>query len=276
MGGSQSGTSDTADMAEVCTAPHSPRCIMPWSTPTDTPWSTPRGPAERIPTPRQEPPLILTTAPRQPVVPAQATGAPPPPPRPAPSATFLATAPTSAHCPWRSREASSKTVRDSQGLEQTGAARSIAWYRVAFCGGISVRERASASAPTTGFVLPYGVVFGVAAAVRANDCRLYLKLSCGRGWVFDDSFLMPRDPSVVFVRAGDDEHVLNRDIAEHHTSLRQAAWQHMYGDSSVNAQYYQENAHEELPSRRYLTRGCRGGARRNKNKKRLEAEPAAR
>jgi len=71
------------------------------------------------------------------------------------------------------------------------------WYRVAFCGGISARVGPDVDAPRTGAILPCNEVFPVCEAVVGQDQRIYLRLADGRGWVFDDSLLVPEDPSVV-------------------------------------------------------------------------------
>lgn len=77
----------------------------------------------------------------------------------------------------------------------------VAWYRVAFCGGISVRIAPDVDAPRTGLTLPCHQVFAVAETVLGNDQRLYLRLMDGRGWVFDDIMLVPEDPAVLRVDA---------------------------------------------------------------------------
>jgi hypothetical protein len=40
-------------------------------------------------------------------------------------------------------------------------------------------------------------MFAVSERIQGMDGRIYLLLSDGRGWAFDDSALMPHDPSVV-------------------------------------------------------------------------------
>lgn len=78
-----------------------------------------------------------------------------------------------------------------------GAAPGVRWYRVAYAGGISLRCAASIDAPFIGETLPQHETFSVSEEVHAPDGRVYLCLSDGRGWVFDDSALMPHDPAVV-------------------------------------------------------------------------------
>lgn len=261
-GGSLRSESQTGSLeveAADATFVSTPRCM---ATPTDTPWGTPRG-QHHGPAQVAVPVAWARGAPMA----SQPIGHVVPAPRASHVAySGLATAPATASGAAPAVGPCSKTARDRQGVQQTDA-RCIAWYRVAFCGGMSVRASASADAPLTGFVMPCGVVFGVSDARRADDGRLYLRLACGQGWVFDDSYLMPGDPSVVFVRAGDHELVLNKNIAEYQARVEDAAWHRMYGEPA----YYEGQMTRDARPRRYLTRGCRGGARRNKNKKQAEA-----
>lgn len=71
------------------------------------------------------------------------------------------------------------------------------WYRVAYLGGIEVRVQPSFLAARSGVVLPQNEVFPVSAEIVGADGRIYLRLADGRGWAFDDSALLPHDPSVV-------------------------------------------------------------------------------
>jgi len=71
------------------------------------------------------------------------------------------------------------------------------WYRVAYLGGIELRLQPSFLAARTGVVLIQNEVFAVSAEVVGADSRVYLRLADGRGWAFDDSALLPHDPSVV-------------------------------------------------------------------------------
>ena len=48
-------------------------------------------------------------------------------------------------------------------------------------------------------VIKPSVVFGVSEEKLGDDGVLFLKLSDGRGWVFDDAALYPEDPSVVLM-----------------------------------------------------------------------------
>merc|ERR1711998_499271 len=49
----------------------------------------------------------------------------------------------------------------------------------------------------TGAMLVHNEIFAVSEEIQGSDGRLYLCLADGRGWAFDDSALMPHDPSVV-------------------------------------------------------------------------------
>lgn len=84
-------------------------------------------------------------------------------------------------------------------LPPDGAAPQAArtsFFRVAYQGGVELRS-GPFNAPKTGLVLRPGEVFGVIEEVEGNDGIVYLCLSDGLGWVFDDAKLMPHDPSVV-------------------------------------------------------------------------------
>lgn len=71
------------------------------------------------------------------------------------------------------------------------------WYRVAYLGGIELRMQPSYLAARSGTLLPQKEVFAVSAEIVGADGRVYLRLADGRGWAFDDSALLPHDPSVV-------------------------------------------------------------------------------
>jgi len=72
----------------------------------------------------------------------------------------------------------------------------ISWFRVAYLGGINLRCGPSIEAPLSGFTLPQMETFGVGEELPSPDGRVYLRLCDGRGWAFDDTALMPLDPSV--------------------------------------------------------------------------------
>jgi len=72
----------------------------------------------------------------------------------------------------------------------------VAWYRVAYLGGIQLRTAPSIDAPLTGTTLLQNETFPVGEEMQSVDGRVYLRLADGRGWAFDDTTLMPHDPSV--------------------------------------------------------------------------------
>jgi hypothetical protein len=140
------------------------------------------------------------------------------------------------------------------------------WYQVAFCGGISVRVAPYVDAPRTGVTLPCSEVFGVSGSVLGNDQRVYLKLSDGRGWVFDDSMLIPEDRSVVMIQSPP-QHAPFTTPAEAiaNFAVTPAGAQHMYGGQALDGQLLRP---VQAPSFRphHGARGCRGGAKRNKGR----------
>jgi len=77
-----------------------------------------------------------------------------------------------------------------------GDVEAHSWYRVAYLGGIELRMQPSFLAGR-GALLPQNEVFPVSAEIVGADGRIYLRLADGRGWAFDDSALLPHDPSVV-------------------------------------------------------------------------------
>merc|ERR1719181_794649 len=73
----------------------------------------------------------------------------------------------------------------------------VAWYRVAFAGGVALRSGPSVDSTRTGGMLYQNETFAVSETLNGLDSRVYLLLADGRGWAFDDSALMPHDPSVI-------------------------------------------------------------------------------
>jgi len=71
------------------------------------------------------------------------------------------------------------------------------WYRVAFVGGVDLRQGPSVEAPRTGETLCQNATFAAAEELLGADGRVYLRLADGRGWAFDDSALFPLDPAVI-------------------------------------------------------------------------------
>mmetsp|Transcript_34649 Transcript_34649/g.79327 ORF Transcript_34649/g.79327 Transcript_34649/m.79327 type:complete len:149 (-) Transcript_34649:101-547(-) len=79
----------------------------------------------------------------------------------------------------------------------SGEAGRYPWYRVAFVGGVDLRQGPSVEAPRTGETLCQNATFAAAEELLGADGRVYLRLADGRGWAFDDSALFPQDPSVI-------------------------------------------------------------------------------
>eukprot|EP00401_Gymnodinium_catenatum_P064976 CAMPEP_0117459118 /NCGR_PEP_ID=MMETSP0784-20121206/1298_1 /TAXON_ID=39447 /ORGANISM="" /LENGTH=358 /DNA_ID=CAMNT_0005252691 /DNA_START=47 /DNA_END=1123 /DNA_ORIENTATION=+ len=75
-------------------------------------------------------------------------------------------------------------------------ASEVSWFRVAYLGGINLRSGPSFDAPLTGVTISHMETFPVAEEAHGADGRIYLRLCDGRGWAFDDSALLPHDPSV--------------------------------------------------------------------------------
>jgi hypothetical protein len=78
----------------------------------------------------------------------------------------------------------------------TSHSTELMWYVVTFISGIDIRAVPDADGPRTGIILPQHSVFSVSEVVPGVDGRAYLRLSDGRGWVFDDLSYFPDDPSV--------------------------------------------------------------------------------
>lgn len=72
----------------------------------------------------------------------------------------------------------------------------LSWFRVSYLGGINLRCGPSIESPMSGFILQQMETFPVAEEFPGQDGRIYLRLCDGRGWAFDDTALMPHDPSV--------------------------------------------------------------------------------
>jgi len=133
----------------------------------------------------------------------------------------------------------------------------VAWYRVSYLGGINLRAGPSIEAPLTGFTLPQMETFPVAEELPAADGRVYLCLCDGRGWAFDDTALMPLDPSV---KKGN---WMSPQPSEHMTGTR----------------VLQEVQADALPARRHRLhpqpRGKRGGKRCSRRSQAQAAQAAS-
>jgi len=82
-------------------------------------------------------------------------------------------------------------------LHQAAPTESGSWYHVAYLGGLELRAQPSFVALRTGVTLHQNEMFHVSQDMVGADGRIYLLLSDGRGWAFDDSALIPHDPSVL-------------------------------------------------------------------------------
>jgi len=130
------------------------------------------------------------------------------------------------------------------------------WYRVSFLGGIALRNAPSVDAPRTGHMLYQNETFAVRERIQGADGRMYLLLADYRGWAFDDSALMPHDPSVVRGRWSPADHGISYQSAGHMIAFEQ---------SSMAVGY------DQAKRRR---RRKRGGVKRNKAKRAREAAAA--
>lgn len=128
----------------------------------------------------------------------------------------------------------------------------VSSFQVAYVGGIHLLMSPSMQSGGTGTWLPCNEIFSVAEEVTSSDGRVYLGLCDGRGWAFDDTALMPHDPSVKRV----DVSWMSTNPHGHQTVL---PWRAL-----------EENDVDKFPNgRRRLypqPRGKRGGKRCSKNK----------
>jgi len=143
-------------------------------------------------------------------------------------------------------------------IQNAPEAPQVWWYRVSFLGGIALRNAPSIDAPRTGHMLYQNETFAVRERIQGSDGRVYLLLADYRGWAFDDSALMPHDPSVVRGR-----------WSAMDTCASYASGMPLMGfDQSLVM-----NGQEQTKRRR---RRKRGGVKRNKNKRaRAQAEAEA-
>jgi hypothetical protein len=136
-------------------------------------------------------------------------------------------------------------------------APSSTWYQVAFCGGISVRVAPDVDSSRTGETLPCSEVFAVSERILGVDRRIYLKLSDGRGWVFDDSMLIPDDCSVVMIQPPPAHAAFGDAPYGQSLALQAASAEACLSSESQGAGDIQRRTH-------HWARGCRGGVKRNK------------
>lgn len=212
------------------------------------------------------PPQASSLAPCAPVPPPQSPAPaaraevvlPPPPTMPATPpprhGEILASTPMATPAPMVG-----KTVQVQKPAgELVAAPQPVSWFRVTHITGISLRSLPSIRAPLTGALLPYNETFPVAEEVHSPDGRVYLRLCDGRGWAFDDSALMPHDPSV---KRGS------------WAACHSAGWQLYFPPS------FQEASHDGLQNRRRRLypqpRGKRGGKRCSRRKQAAAAAAAS-
>jgi len=179
---------------EVATPEWTPRCPQAQLEAQLPPIAPlPLGPVEA-----QCPPLVLPMVPApmaSPPIEAQLPAAPPLAPLPIeaqrPAASPMAPPPGQFHAmpPSTGPTPAQQCNRINNGK--------CAWYRVAYLGGVDLRTHPDVQAPRTGVTLDQNEIFPVSMELPGHDGRLYLCLADGRGWAFDDSALLPHDPSVV-------------------------------------------------------------------------------
>jgi len=87
------------------------------------------------------------------------------------------------------------------------------WFRIACQGGIHVRTAPAKSAPTTGTILQWNEIFCASEEIPASDGYVYLRLRDRDGWVFDDSAMMPDDPSVRRLSSHERAHLEHLNVA---------------------------------------------------------------
>jgi hypothetical protein len=107
--------------------------------------------------------------------------------------------------------------------------------------------------------------FAVSETLNGLDSRVYLLLADGRGWAFDDSALMPHDPSVIRGRwqpapvAPDPSIMTYPDQYPAMPYAAPPAWQ-----QPVCQEAFEDEATKKRRRRK------RGGVKRNKNKRAQE------
>lgn len=206
-------------------------------------------PAVKGPAPPPAPAPVLAPAP----VPAAAP-APGPAPPPAVAPTFTPVPMTQDQLDALTQDLSNDVVPSAP--VHTPQPPQVWWYRVSFLGGIALRTAPDVGSACTGWMLYQNETFAVCERLQGMDGRVYLLLSDGRGWAFDDSALMPHDPSVVRGRWS----ALESDVAPvkpSPTTLDLASM--MAFEDSLDA-----SGTDAMKRRR---RRKRGGVKRNKNKR---------
>lgn len=83
------------------------------------------------------------------------------------------------------------------GMVQHVQQQEVTWFCIACESGVLMRCTPHFEAQWTGGILPKNEVFSVDQEITDPSGRIYLHLTDGRGWAFDDSALAPQNPSVV-------------------------------------------------------------------------------
>jgi hypothetical protein len=107
-------------------------------------------------------------------------------------------------------------------------------------------------------MLHHNEIFSVSEEIQGPDGRLYLRLADGRGWAFDDSALMPNDPSVVRGRWAPLSNTTTPST--HASTAASSVWEPMEEPTPLSAG-------QEEDTKKKRRRRKRGGVkRRSKNK----------
>lgn len=130
-------------------------------------------------------------------------------------------------------------------------------YRVSYLGGIALRCGPNVDDARTGAMLFHNEIFSVSETLPGLDGRIYLRLTDGRGWAFDDSALMPAEPSVVRGRWAPAPMMGMSPMGAAQMPMSPAAWDPMMAAAMPLVE-------EEKKKRRRRKRG--GVKRRPKNK----------
>jgi len=146
--------------------------------------------------------------------------------------------------------------------------RSEALFRVAYRGGIALRQVPYFDGARNGATLLHNEIFSVSEEIQGSDGRLYLRLADGRGWAFDDSALMPHDPSVV--RGCWAPLSTTSATSTFASTPASSVWEPMEEPTTLG-----ENVGEEKETKKKRRRRKRGGVKRRPKNKIAEADPEA-
>lgn len=157
---------------------------------------------------------------------------------------------------------------DSKGAPVFSAPmRSEALFRVAYMGGVALRQGPYFDGVRTGAMLMYNEIFCVSEEIQGSDGRLYLRLADGRGWAFDDSALMPHDPSVV--RGSWAPLSTTSTPSTFASTPASSVWEPMEEPMTLLG----EVVEEEKETKKKRRRRKRGGVKRRPKNKIVEADP---